>query len=357
MLTSETFSQTPTSLVPPSPTSSVTLSASPPSGVRPTGLPTDWPSVVARIHQSASDDAAWAQNVVRGVALLVPNIAGIGLLVLEHSPDVATVKVLARATSSGGSDGEDLEDDLGWSSTAGIVVHPEPGIVISLCALVREGAVLTRYERMLLARVAFHVETSYRLARCGEQNVRAELDASGRVISKTSEPVLDLWGELTNGRVSLVEQGTRGSRRYLVVDAHATVHSGRALSGSEITVLAHAARGEPAKFIAYTLGIRASTVSLKLASAAAKLGVASSIELVRIAAMLSMGPRCATHDSTLTDAEHDVLELLQHGLSNAEIATMRGRSVRTVANQVASLLRKTKSPSRRGLIALVRVSA
>lgn len=348
MLTSETT----TSPIPPSPTSSVTLSTPP------TGLPTDWTSVVSRIHQSAPDDATWALNVVRAVAILVPNIAGVGLLVLEHSPDVATVKVLARATSSaGGDESQGLEDDLGWSSTAGIVVHPETGIVISLCALVREGAVLTRYERMLLARIAFHVETSYRLARSGQRNVRAELDANGRVIQRGGEPLLDLWASLTGGRVSLVEQGQRGSRHYFVVDAHPAVHAGRALSGSEITVLAHAARGEPAKFIAYTLGIRASTVSLKLASAAAKLGVASSIELVRIAAMLSMGPRCATHDSTLTDAEHDVLELLQHGLSNAEIATMRGRSVRTVANQVASLLRKTKSPSRRGLIALVRVSA
>ena len=41
---------------------------------------------------------------------------------------------------------------------------------------------------------------------------------------------------------------------------------------------------------------------------------------------------------------------LQHGLSNEQIAAIRSRSVRTIANQVASLLRKTKSGSRRDLL-------
>lgn len=51
----------------------------------------------------------------------------------------------------------------------------------------------------------------------------------------------------------------------------------------------------------------------------------------------------------LTAAERDVLELLKRGLGNDAIAKLRGRSVRTIAIQVASLLRKTGKGSRRAL--------
>lgn len=52
----------------------------------------------------------------------------------------------------------------------------------------------------------------------------------------------------------------------------------------------------------------------------------------------------------LTDAERDVLARVVRGDSNAAIAKARKTSVRTVANQVASLLRKTSSKSRYDLI-------
>jgi DNA-binding CsgD family transcriptional regulator len=53
---------------------------------------------------------------------------------------------------------------------------------------------------------------------------------------------------------------------------------------------------------------------------------------------------------SLSIAEKDVLERLVRGDSNATIARARKTSVRTVANQVASLLRKTKAQSRYELI-------
>jgi DNA-binding NarL/FixJ family response regulator len=52
----------------------------------------------------------------------------------------------------------------------------------------------------------------------------------------------------------------------------------------------------------------------------------------------------------LSTAEADVLARLARGQSNAEIAKARKTSVRTVANQVASLLRKTGAASRFELI-------
>ena len=52
----------------------------------------------------------------------------------------------------------------------------------------------------------------------------------------------------------------------------------------------------------------------------------------------------------LTDAERDVLARVVRGDSNAAIAKARKSSVRTVANQVASLLKKTAAKSRYDLI-------
>jgi DNA-binding CsgD family transcriptional regulator len=48
----------------------------------------------------------------------------------------------------------------------------------------------------------------------------------------------------------------------------------------------------------------------------------------------------------LTPSEREVLACVARGLSNAEIARVRQTSVRTVANQVGSLLRKTGATSR-----------
>lgn len=56
---------------------------------------------------------------------------------------------------------------------------------------------------------------------------------------------------------------------------------------------------------------------------------------------------------SLTPAERAVAALLLEGLSNAEIAEQTGRAVRTVANQVASILRKSKCPSRAAFVAKV----
>jgi DNA-binding NarL/FixJ family response regulator len=54
--------------------------------------------------------------------------------------------------------------------------------------------------------------------------------------------------------------------------------------------------------------------------------------------------------SIFTRGERAVAKLVVAGLSNAEIARERGTSVRTVANQVASLLRKAKLESRHQLV-------
>jgi DNA-binding NarL/FixJ family response regulator len=65
-------------------------------------------------------------------------------------------------------------------------------------------------------------------------------------------------------------------------------------------------------------------------------------------AFLSYRPTAFQH--TLTKAEHAVATAIVRGLSNAEIAAERGVSARTVANQVARLLRKTNTTSRGAMV-------
>jgi DNA-binding NarL/FixJ family response regulator len=50
--------------------------------------------------------------------------------------------------------------------------------------------------------------------------------------------------------------------------------------------------------------------------------------------------------ATLTPAEIEVARAIVRGASNAEIARARGTAVRTVANQVASILRRLGAGSR-----------
>lgn len=58
--------------------------------------------------------------------------------------------------------------------------------------------------------------------------------------------------------------------------------------------------------------------------------------------------------ATLTSAEQRVLEFVQLGLSNKEIACALGRAEPTIKNQVSSCLRKFGVPSRARLMALLR---
>lgn len=58
----------------------------------------------------------------------------------------------------------------------------------------------------------------------------------------------------------------------------------------------------------------------------------------------------AADASMLTASEREVLALIAEGGSNAEIARARSTSPRTIANQVASILRKTGCTSRFELI-------
>lgn len=60
--------------------------------------------------------------------------------------------------------------------------------------------------------------------------------------------------------------------------------------------------------------------------------------------------RALLADGVLTRTEAAVANLAIAGLSNGEIAARRGTSIRTVANQMASVLHKLRCGSRRELV-------
>jgi DNA-binding CsgD family transcriptional regulator len=68
--------------------------------------------------------------------------------------------------------------------------------------------------------------------------------------------------------------------------------------------------------------------------------------------LLGSGGRPAELD-LLTEAEEAVALLAVEGLTNAEIASRRGRSNKTVANQLASIYRKLGVKSREQLVRLL----
>jgi DNA-binding CsgD family transcriptional regulator len=261
-------------------------------------------------------------------------------------------------------------DSVGVLDGVAIVVHPTPTIAVIVFANGAPALVRERRTRTALARAALHIESGFRL-RVQQGAVRAVMTADGQLLdgevadtdrarladaargaeAARSTRDLGLWTALVAGHLSVVPR-MRGSRRvYELVENERFARGARALSRREVDVLELASTGLSTKLCGYALGLSPTTISTTLANAARKLGGLNHLELLRVAALLAHDPRADADEPTLTAAERDVLALIRQGLSNAEIAAQRGRSVRTIANQVARLLEKTGRPSRRALLA------
>lgn len=362
----------------------------------------DWASVVEAIYESTPSDTAWATNVIENLRGLLPNALFVGaysatygvdgrftdvpmfthpmmheqVMALKESslwvrafhldvPPVSTVhEILSTRLPAAADTFEQMLKGLGFVDGLGVVVHPRPGFVTVVTAGFGHTVELSRPEREHLARISLHFEAGHRL-RLDKAAVIGEIDAKGRVSSarvgahvarigaarsqakRRRLEGAELWTALLEGRLSVVPRG----RRYLVLDNPPPTHRMRALSPRETAVLSLAARGSSTKQICYALGISPSLVSMLLQSAAAKVGALSRTDLVRLGALLTRDTKALLDDEPLTSAEEEVLALLERGLGNGQIAAVRLRSVRTIANQVASLLRKTGSTSRRELVA------
>jgi DNA-binding NarL/FixJ family response regulator len=207
-------------------------------------------------------------------------------------------------------------------------------------------ALLHPDERRRLTWLGLHLEAALRL-RLRPQALKAVVGPTGQLVHHETgaPPKVVLEQEL-----SVVERpiGTRPHYHFFENPPHRQPF--HVLSTGEQDAIAAICRAQTNKSAAYELGISEGALSLRLAAAASKLGLSTRMELVRIAAMLTRDPRARFERITLTPSEEHVLELVGQGLSNDQIAKIRLRSTRTIANQVASLLKKTKSATRKALV-------
>lgn len=263
------------------------------------------------------------------------------------------------------------------SDALGLTGRPMADLGVVLTVPQRVARVPARAERARLTELSLHLEAALRVRVApevviGTVSPTGRLELSGELSKSTrdglagqvrqiervrtrryrgdGEQALDVWKALAAGFISLVERVERGGqRRYLLCESPPRQRSFRELTREEATVSLQAARGLTNETIAYSLGWTESVTARRLSRAATKLGLTSTRALVRLLAGLGVAGSSerALDLDVLPPAEREVATLLAEGLSNQQIAARRGVSVRTVANQVASLLRKTGAEGRR----------
>ncbi|MDX2090347.1 MAG: helix-turn-helix transcriptional regulator [Kofleriaceae bacterium] len=195
--------------------------------------------------------------------------------------------------------------------------------------------------------------------------VRAMEKARGPLRRRSADEALAMWRGLVDGRWSLVDHFDSDGKRFIVAaENRPHIRDPRALRQRESAALELARGGAAPKDIAYALGISPSNARSLLAGALKKLGLANRGDLYRWrpdngevipltagASVLAI-PETGMADITmLTAAEREVVAMIREGASNREIARSRGTSTRTVANQVASVLRKLGVFSRADIVA------
>jgi DNA-binding NarL/FixJ family response regulator len=184
-----------------------------------------------------------------------------------------------------------------------------------------------------------------------------------------SRQATEAWASVLPEPTKLVEALLRGGLEILSirrVDSACRVRvrvlprRGRALSRKEREVFERLVGGSCQKEIAYDIGVALTTVSAHVRFSLHKLGLENWEAAVLVVAALEHGvvvpgSSAREDDSTvaelevllskrelarLTEAERTVALFALDGCTNAEIASIRRCSPRTVANQVASAFRK-----------------
>ena len=173
---------------------------------------------------------------------------------------------------------------------------------------------------------------------------------------------LELWAGLMDGRWSMVDRWESDGRRYIAVHANAPeVADPRALAPRERAVARYVALGASNKEIAFALGMPIGSVAGAVRRCASRLGGHGRADLIgfdragvislvgaseRLEVLRSEVAPSASLLAALSDAERAVLTSLAGGASNAAIASARGVSVHTIANQVYAIFRKLGVQSR-----------
>lgn len=250
--------------------------------------------------------------------------------------------------------------------------------------------------------VAAHLSSAWRLrnAMTAERDGEVSFLPSGRLIDEGAEAVAgpvrkllrravvdrerlrvrnteEFWPALIAGRWTLVDRFESGGRRLVVACRNdplaAPYHM---LRGAEAAVLRRALAGVAGKVIAADMRMSDATISRLIARSLRRLGLRSLAEAGALLALpvssVGVGHGPTTVDvgvvqlrspdappgrleasALLTAAERGVLSGVLEGHSHRTIAARRHTSLRTIANQVASIFRKLGVHSRRELIARI----
>lgn len=189
-----------------------------------------------------------------------------------------------------------------------------------------------------------------------------------RTRGASDEHELPRWQGLVDGRWSLVDHFEGSGRRYYVAmrnPPNATLI--RKLSEKERSVIGYTLRGTSQKIGAYALGMAPSNYSRALRNGMSKLGIRTVPALMELGERLNSGEvdpiggveapvAVVAADApelpgSFTESEREVARLLLQGPSNREIASARGTTPRTIANQLASMYAKMGVNSREELVA------
>jgi len=205
-----------------------------------------------------------------------------------------------------------------------------------------------------------------------EAVLRMERSRTARV-RRDPEEALSLWQGLVAGRWSLVDQFESDGRRYIAAHENAPhARDPRALSEAEQVYLVYYLRGASPDEIAFAFGKSPATVGKVLSSITRRLRLPSRVALRRMGEVAILDrfrvelPRdgvdvlvvteAAIHPSwreVLTGTCLEVARLATLGFSDGEIAARRGRSIRTISNQLVRVFRVTGVTRRERLAAVL----
>jgi DNA-binding CsgD family transcriptional regulator len=114
------------------------------------------------------------------------------------------------------------------------------------------------------------------------RSVRAVDRARGRLRRSDPDEALTIWLGLCAGRWSLLDYVDKDGRRFVLARRNdPAVAPLDSLTLAERQTVAYASLGHTNKLIAYELGVSETAISMRLSSAARKLGVRSRVELLR----------------------------------------------------------------------------
>jgi DNA-binding CsgD family transcriptional regulator len=213
------------------------------------------------------------------------------------------------------------------------------------------------------------------------QDQRAPSPAvSGPEFTRDGMNLRDIWAQLLGGIMVVQTTFCNGNRSFALLAARIDDDARPPPRTLSVALLQRVLEGESTKALAIEVGLSVATVSTHCSSVLASIGCDHSVS--RISALLCMAALaarghplgCARVDAFSSDpparwivsvanpaeglrdrlspAEYQIAQLAVDGKSYAKIASARGTSRRTIANQLASMFRKLGVSGRAELRAL-----